>query len=300
MLGNYDITYNTANFTISKAHLKVTAEDKSKTYDGSAFTAFTAKLEGFVNGETISVVTGIPGSSGNAVGAVSAGTYTITPTVGTLSAANYDFTPFVNGTLTINKADANVSVSGYTGTYDGLLHGATGSFTGVDANGAAVGGSLNLGATYKDAPGGTAHWTFTGGTNYKDRSGDVSITISKARLTVTADNKSRLFGGANPPFTATITGFVHSETVAVVSGSPAFGGTGPAAITTTPVGDYVITPAVGTLVATNYDFTFVDGTLTIGKAHLTVTAVNASKQYSDPLPSFTVTYSGFVSPVVPA
>src|SRR5256885_10019293 len=50
----------------------------------------------------------------------------------------------------------------------------------------------------------------------------------------------------------------------------------------------------GSLSALNYDFTvFVNGTLTINKVHLTVTADNKSVQYSDPLPSFTATLSGF-------
>src|SRR5207244_3846991 len=85
-----------ATITISKAHLTVTADDKSKTYDGSAFTAFTATITGFVNSETSAVVTGAAAFSGTAVGAVNAGSYTITPAQGTLSATNYDFTTFNN------------------------------------------------------------------------------------------------------------------------------------------------------------------------------------------------------------
>jgi hypothetical protein len=114
---------------------------------------------------------------------------------------------------------------------------------------------------------------------------------------VTADNKSRAYGAANPTFTATISGFVNGETVAVVSGSPTFSGTGPSSTATTTVGNYVITPAVGTLSATNYDFTpFVNGTLTITKAHLTVTADNKSKTYNgSPFTAFTVTITGFVN-----
>jgi len=91
---------------------------------------------------------------------------------------------------------------------------------------------------------------------------DSAFTIKKAVLTVTADNKTRLFGSANPPLTATITGFVNNETLATsgVTGSPSC--TTPA----TPysaVGTYAITCTTGTLAATNYSFTFVPGTLTV-------------------------------------
>jgi hypothetical protein len=57
------------------------------------------------------VVSGTASFSGNAVGAVNAGTYTVTPAQGTLAATNYDFTSFLNGTLTISKADTSTAVT---------------------------------------------------------------------------------------------------------------------------------------------------------------------------------------------
>ena len=44
----------------------------------------------------------------------------------------------------IGKANAVVSVSGYSGVYDAQAHGATGSASGVDAGGAAAGSTLYL------------------------------------------------------------------------------------------------------------------------------------------------------------
>ncbi len=304
---NYDfpaVNFIDGTLTISKAHLTVTADNKSKTYDTATFTAFTATVSGFVNGEilTTSGVTGSANFSGAATTAITAGTYIITPTVGSLSATNYDFPPanFVNGTLTIKKADAVVTVNGYTGTYNGHSHGASGTVTGVDAGGAALGTTLDLGATFTNVPGGTAYWTFTGGTNYNNQSSTVAIVINKVHLTVTADNKSKTYNGAvYSPFAATLSGFVNSETDAglrlagALSGNAGFVG---AATNAVNAGTYTITPTQGTLSATNYDFTtFYDGTLTIGKVHLTVTADVKTVQYSDPLPSLTATLSGFVN-----
>ena len=89
------------------------------------------------------------------------------------------------------------------------------------------------------------------------------LTVARAPLTVTADDKSRLFGATNPPLTATITGFVLGQSLATsgVTGSPSCATT---AATFSPGGGYPITCTVGTLSAANYTFaTFVPGTLTV-------------------------------------
>lgn len=55
----------------------------------------------------------------------------------------------------------------------------------------------------------------------------------------------------------------------------------------------MITP--GGLTSLDYDVTFVNGTLSVTQAVLTVTANNTSRQYSDPNPTFPASYSGFVN-----
>lgn len=68
----------------------------------------------------------------------------------------------------IAKANAIVTVNGYNGIYYASSHGATGSVVGVVGDPLAAGSSLNLGSSFMSAPGGTASWTFSGGTNYMD------------------------------------------------------------------------------------------------------------------------------------
>ena len=89
-----------------------------------------------------------------------------------------------------------------------------------------------------------------------------TLTISKAMLTVTADNKSKTYGTDNPALTATIIGFVNGDTPAVVSGAPALSTT---ATLSSGVGTYPITAALGTLSAVNYDFSLVTGTLQVNE-----------------------------------
>ena len=85
--------------------------------------------------------------------------------------------------------------------------------------------------------------------------------VSKARLTVTADDKSKLYGDPVPTLTFQITGFVYGETATVVSGLPSLDTT---ATTNSPVGIYPITVGLGTLSAANYDFPdLINGTLSV-------------------------------------
>ena len=68
---------------------------------------------------------------------------------------------------------------------------------------------LNLGNSFTDVPGGTANWTFAGNNNYNAANGSAAIVLTKAGLSVTADDASRAYGQVNPVFTATYTGFVN-------------------------------------------------------------------------------------------
>src|SRR5208283_4289337 len=77
----------------------------------------------------------------------------------------------------------------------------------------------------------------------------------------------------------------------VISGQP---GLSTAANIFSPVGSYDILVGQGSLTATNYSFSLTNGTLTVGKALLTVTADNQNRLYGQTNPLFTVQYSGFV------
>ena len=94
-----------------------------------------------------------------------------------------------------------------------------------------------------------------------------SIVINAAVLTVTVNNGSRSYGAANPTFTASYSGFVNGDTSSVLSGTPSL------TTTATPAsapGSYTITAAAGTLAASNYTFSFVNGTLTVTAATQTI------------------------------
>jgi hypothetical protein len=161
-----------------------------------------------------------------------------------------------NAAITITKADATVSVAGYSGTYDGTAHGASGTAKGVKNE--SLSALLNLGSIFTNVPGGVAHWTFAGSNNYKASAGDVPITITTKALTITANDASKLIGASNPVMTVTYSGFVSGEGPQVLLGTLAFTTSATAA---SPVGTYSVMP--GGLTSSNYAISFVPGTLTI-------------------------------------
>ena len=106
----------------------------------------------------------------------------------------------------------------------------------------------------------------------------LEITIAKKALTVTAEAKSRGFGQRDPAFTAILSGFVGSDTAALVSGAPKFS---VAATESSVPGTYAITPTAGSLSATNYSFgTFTPANLTITARAATVTLGDLAQAYT--------------------
>jgi hypothetical protein len=88
---------------------------------------------------------------------------------------------------------------------------------------------------------------------------DVDVLISRRPLTVTADDKSRVFGVENPAFTFSYTGLVTGEDADAITSPPTATTT---AVLDSPPGSYPITPSGGGT-TDNYVFIYVDGTLTV-------------------------------------
>ena len=125
--------------------------------------------------------------------------------------------------------------------------------------------------------------------NYTLTQPTLTADITKAALTVTADDQEITYGDDLPTFTATPVGLVNGETLDSLGGV-AFGGDSQTAVNH---GTYTIT-ASG-LDDSNYTISYQDGTLTIDKATLTVTADNQEITYGDALPTFTATPAGLVN-----
>ena len=85
--------------------------------------------------------------------------------------------------------------------------------------------------------------------NYDFTLNNGTLTINKAALIATADDKSRAYGDANPIFTVSYTGFKNSETATAIDTEPTASTT---AIATTNVGTTPIALVGGS--DNNYSF----------------------------------------------
>ena len=195
---------DSTTFDITKADPVCAVSGYSGTYDGSAHGASgscTGVLAETLSGLSLgSSFTNVPGGTANWAFTDVTGNYT-------------DDSGSVG--ITITKADPVCAVSGYSGTYDGSAHGASGSCTGVLAETLS---GLSLGSSFTNVPGGTANWAFTDVTgNYTDDSGSVGITITKADTTTTVTCPAGVVYDGTPqtPCSATVTGPGLSTSIAV-------------------------------------------------------------------------------------
>ncbi len=138
----------------------------------------------------------------------------------------------------------------------------------------------------------TTNMTLTGAdaTNYALEQPVLTASISKASLTVTADDQTRLYGEVNPELTFGYSGFVNGEDASVLATLPSVSTLADAG---SNVSDYAITVGDGS--DENYDFSYVDGVLSVNSAPLTVKAKDATRIVGAPNPEFEFEYTGFVN-----
>jgi len=283
VLGNYTVTYNTANFTITRATASVTPNAASKTY-GTADPAFTGTLTGFRASDSVTA------SYTRAAGeTVAGGPYAISATLTPASVlGNYTIT-YNTAAFTVTKASASVTPAAasktygtadptFAGTLTGFLasDGVTASYTRA-AGETVAGGPYAISATLTPA-GVLGNYTITYNT--------AAFTITKATASVTPAAASKTYGTADPPLTGTLAGFQASDSVTAsysrVAGETVAGGPYSISATLSPAG-----------VLGNYTITYNTAAFTITKATASVTPAAASKTYGTADPAFTGTLTGF-------
>lgn len=175
-------------------------------------------------------------------------------------------------TLRIVKKTATITANDITVTYG-------------DAD-SSVGATTDSGGSLTIEPGDTSIVTVTGDTlhivaagtttlhivsaetdEYASASTDVTVTVERPLLTVTAPSPSVTYGDPAPVYVASVTGFVLTEGLTSLSSSPTCSSAYTAGSTAGSA------PAVVCLgaAADNYDIVYVDGVVTIAKAAQTIT-----------------------------
>ena len=278
----YAITYVDGTLNVLRRPVIVEAENKNKVY-GEADPQLTAKVSGLIGGDTINYeLSREPGED--------VGMYTITPS-GDEIQGNYVVT-YRTGILEITQRPLSIIAGSGSKTYDGREL-TVQTFTtgeGRDSEGNPIGGGLipgdnvvpesltitgsiiNVG-TETNRLASSAQITNKAG---KDVTGNYSInyvngllTITPAKVVVKADDKTKVYGNADPELTAHVYGLINESDVIEYSLSRAEGEN---------VGNYTITPT-GEAQQGNYIVTYETGTLTITPKPLTITALSDTKPY---------------------
>jgi FtsP/CotA-like multicopper oxidase with cupredoxin domain len=290
---NYAISYVNGRVTITKGVLTITAPSPSMLYGGPM--------------PTLTPSYNPASPVGPFTPATCTTTATVTSPVGTYPVtcsgavdANYNIS-YVAGTLTINLRPLTITANSRSKTYGQTVTFAGTEFTASGLQNGQTIGSVTLTSTGAPAAAAVGSYSIvpsaaTGGTftpsNYTISYVNGTLTVSRAALTIRANNDSKTYGQVKnygPGFTAfTSTGLQNGQTI----GSVTLASTGAPA--TAAVGNYSIVPSAatgGTFTPGNYTITYVNGTLTVSKASTTTTITRQSPNPSAVHQSVAVTFT---------
>ena len=280
---NYnDVSNSGTTVTLAARPITLTVDAKTREYgDSDPALTYTVTTGSLVAGDSLS------GSLARAAG-VNVGSYAINQ--GTLANTNYDIT-FVPANLTITAKAITVTADTQTIQYGDAEPSLTYAIT---SGGSLVAGDAFSGALSRTS--GTSVGTYAIAQNTLALSANYSLTyvpanltITRRAVTVTAADKSKTYGDAEPSLT-------YSVTAGSLVGADSLSGS-LARVSGETAGTYAINQ--GTLTSANnanYTITFVAGTMTINTKPITVTAVAQTKVYgdSDPTLTYTVNTGGLV------
>ena len=305
---NYtSIVYNSGKITVNPVALNVTANTVHKPLGnvltgGAGSTAFTTS--GLLNGETIGSVTVVYGTGSAANAAVRTYIGSVTPsaaTGGTFNPANYTIT-YTNGDIIVEPSGIlTITANDKNKTYGDVLTGASGS-TDFTVTGLVNGETISsVTVAYGTGAAGTAAaGTYNGSVTVSNLVGTINtvnytainyvvgnIIVSKASLTITANNQTHVYGttltGDGAGSTAfTSVGLKNGETISWVTTAYGTGKLATAAVGTY-TGSIAISAAIGTINQNNYTVTYNNGDITVTPAQLTITASDVVKNFGSTL-----------------
>ena len=212
------------SFTVEKALLSVSA-DNAVRIEGEDNPTFSLSVSGFINGEDISCIDQMPTATCTADISSPGGYYDISVSGGEDDC--YEFAQYIGGTLLV-KGKTRISIDKISGKRYGDLPFAPVCSTNNDEspvrfeiadtevarieNGKIVilkGGTTTLKAYQEESA------LFSDG-----ESEEISFTVEKAPLSVSADNVLRQVGEPNPAFTVSYSGFVNGDDASVIDVVP--------------------------------------------------------------------------------
>ena len=214
---NYAISYTSGKVTVAKAALTITAKDTTIIY-GDAVPQYVIDYQGFKNNDSPAVVDSMVLTCAYAQTS-NVGTYPIE--LSGAKATNYAIT-LINGAVTVNKAALTITAEDKTVTYGDSIPTYTVAYQGwKNEDGPSVLTGLAIDCNYaptSDVGNYAIVPNSATAVNYAISFVNGKITVNKAPLTITADNKTVTYGDAVPVYTASYSGWKNTDDASVVSG----------------------------------------------------------------------------------
>ena len=285
---NYTITYVAGSVTSGAAPLSISASSGSMTY-GDTVPTTTPAYAGFVNGDTAASLTTAPTCSSAATSTTPVGTY-VNACTGAVD-SNYVIT-YVGGSMQVTPATLSVTASSALDNYGDPVPAITPSysgFIGTDSATSLTTAPVCTTTATSASPVGSYPDSCSGAVdpNYAMTYTDGSLQVGPAPLVVTASSASITYGGAAPVIQPSYSGFVNGDDATTLTTAP----TCTTSVTSvSPVGSYDSSCSAG--VDPNYSFNYVDGSVQVGPASITVTASSSSTVYAGTVPSVTAGVAG--------
>ncbi|MBR4207992.1 MAG: hypothetical protein IKQ88_05315 [Lachnospiraceae bacterium] len=291
--GNYSITFVDGKFTIMPADVTIIKPAANElTFDGEAHDLVTAgsvsegKIQYAVSTNAASAPTDETLWSDKVPQRTDAGTYHVWYRV--VDNPNFNHVDPDHVDVTIAKKAVTITADKATKIYGekdpyftAVVEGTVGEDT-IEYTVSRVKTTQNAGV-YTDDILPVVSGTYN---NYEITCIAADYTIMQAEVTVTAANKTKVYGNVDPEFTWTVTGLKYSDTKSVITANPKR-----VANDDENVGDHriIFEDAVS---QDNYKVKFVDGTLKITPASVVITPVDKTKVYGDEDPKLEWTVTG--------
>ena len=265
---------------------------------GSSVPVFTPSITGFVNGDTLSVVTGTLACLTDATSSSPAGSSHPISDCSGLSAGNYTI-GYTTGSLTVNQAPLQITASSGAITYGSSAPAITPSYAGF------VNGDMPASLTTPPICSTTVSGTPPAGTYITSCSGagdpnytigytTGSLTVNQAPLQITASSATITIGSTVPAITPSYSGFVNGDTAASLTIAP----TCSTSATSSSSAATYTTSCSGALDA-NYQITYQPASLFVVPLNalpvLTITPDPQTRAFGTANPTFTFVISGFIN-----
>ena len=294
----YAVVYTSAtgDFVVTKAPLTITASSGSMSYGGTPPT-ITPAYTGFVNADSAASLTTKPTCSTTASSSSPVMGSPYVSSCGGAADPNYAIA-YAGGSVTVTPATLTITASSGSMAYGASVPTITASFMGFEngdsASSLSFQPSCSTTATSASTVAGSPYQTSCSGaadSNYSISYVPGVLVVGKGTLTITASSGSMTYGGTAPTITPNYVGFVNGDTASSLATPPTCT-TG--ASSSSPVAGSPYQSSCAGAVDPNYTISYTAGSVSVGKAPLTITASSPTTTYGT-VATITPGYLGFVN-----